>query len=186
MTVSQAPVSLWIQSQKNQTLLNILSVIAGSVFLAALAQVAIPLPFTPVPITGQTFGVMMLALFWGQSRAVSGFLLYLGEGALGLPVFAMGQSGLAIGPSAGYLVGMLVACAVVGYLSDRGSHRRFVTAWLSCLAGSVCIFLFGLVGLSFFVPQDTLLTMGLWPFLPGDFIKNVFAAVLVSRWAARR
>lgn len=173
---SQALIPLWVHQSQNRTLLNILSILAGSLFLAALAQVSIPLPFTPVPITGQTLGVALLALCWGSKRASGSFILYIAEGASGLPVFALGKSGLAVGPTSGYLIGMLLASVVVGSLADRGFAKSMGRAFLCCVIGSSLVFSFGLLGLSFFIPRDMLLQSGLLPFLPGDLIKNIVAA----------
>jgi biotin transport system substrate-specific component len=101
-------------------------VVTGSVFIALLAQVAIPLPFSPVPITGQTFAVLLVGVLLGSRRGGLGVLLYLLEGAAGLPFFAGGTAGLArlAGPTGGYLVGFVVAAIVVGLLAERGWDRR--------------------------------------------------------------
>lgn len=180
MNHSQALIPSWIESKDQmlsdvqKALLNVSAVIAGSIVLAALARISIVLPFTPVPITGQTFGVALLALSWGSTRAVSAFALYFLEGLVGLPVFA------AVGGSAtiGYLVGMFFACGVVGYLADRGYAKTIPRAFLCCMVGSVCVFSCGLLGLSFFIPANALLKAGLLPFIPGDLIKSLLAATL--------
>lgn len=178
---SQALVPNLISQSNHILAVNLLSVMAGSLLLAALAQVSVPLPFTPVPITGQTFGVALLALTWGSRRAMAAFALYLVEGFVGLPFFAMGASGFSVGPTLGYLLGMFVACGVVGHLADRGHSKKLSSAFLSCVLGSALIFSVGLFGLSFFVPKESLLSLGLLPFLPGDVIKNFLAAYMVSR-----
>lgn len=163
---------------ESKNVYNILSVVAGSLFLALLSQIVIPLPFSPVPITGQTFGVALIALNWGSKRALMTFFLYLCEGFVGLPVFAMGKSGLMIGPTIGYLFGMWVSSGVVGYLADKGYAKTMKSAFLCCVCGSVITFSFGLLVLSQFVPAKSLLALGLLPFLPGDVLKNLFATVL--------
>jgi biotin transport system substrate-specific component len=177
---SQALIPLWIES-KNENLtagqkaaINVAAVFAGSLLLAALAHLSIVLPFTPVPITGQTFGVALLALSWGSTRAVSSFAVYIFEGLFGLPVFAAVTGGATLG----YLVGMFFACGVVGYLADRGFAKTIPRAFLCCLAGSFCVFSFGLIGLSFFLPASALLKAGLLPFIPGDLIKSLAAAAI--------
>ncbi len=180
MYTSQALIPTLIQTKSNRLALNILSVIGGSLLLALLAQVSIPLPFTPVPITGQTFGVALLALCWGSRRAGASFTLYLAEGSVGLPFFAMGKSGLPFGPTGGYLIGMLVASLVVGFLADRGYARSTITAFFCCVVGSLITFACGLTVLSFFLPASAVLGAGLIPFLPGDLIKNTLAAVIAS------
>jgi biotin transport system substrate-specific component len=160
-------------------LLNLALVISGVILLSALAQVSIPLPFTPVPITGQSLGVLLIALFYGSRLATSTTLSYLGLGMAGLPIFAEFKSGLVF-PSAGYLVGMLAASYVVGLLADRGWTKNIGSTLLASLIGKAIIFSFGLVGLSFFVPMKSLLVMGFYPFVPGLFIKAFLATAIVS------
>lgn len=157
---------------------KVLSVFSGSILLAVLSQIAVPLPFTPVPITGQTFGVALLALLWGRRQAGMAFALYLFEGLIGLPVFALGKSGLFLSPTTGYLFGMLVSTQIIGHFADRGIAKSFWVSFAICFMGSAAVFTFGLVGLSFFVPANNLLQVGLLPFLPGDLFKNSLAACL--------
>lgn len=159
----------------------VVSIFLGVTMLALLAQIKIILPWTPVPITGQTFGVALLALIWGSRLSLGTFATYLGLGFIGAPVFAGGASGLIIGPTFGYLVGMLVASWLVGKLSDRGWSESFPKALIACYMGSLIIFSCGVIGLSFFVPVKALLISGVLPFLPGDLIKNILAA-----WTVRR
>lgn len=183
---SQAAVPQWIHSKGDDVVLNIISVIAGSLLVAMLAQIAIPLPWTPVPVTGQTFGVALLALLWGRHRASAAFLVYLIEGAAGLPVFAAGTSGIIPGPTLGYLFGMLLATFVVGALADRGFAKTLRGAFLCCVAGSSLILTCGVIGLSFFLPKESLLAAGVLPFLPGDVVKNLAAALIVTRLQKKR
>lgn len=156
---------------------DLLAILSGSLLMAALAQITIHLPFTPVPITGQTFGVSLLALGWGRWRALSAFLLYLAEGSLGLPVFA---TATVLGPTMGYLAGMGLATFVVGGLADRGSVKNFSSAFACSLVGSFMTFSLGLFGLSFFVPHEHLLAAGLYPFIPGDLVKTTLASLLAA------
>ncbi len=175
MNTELALVPQYIIQRGNRTLENILSVVAGVLFLSLLAQVAIPLPWTPIPITGQTFGVVLIALIWGKKRGVSTILSYLSLGAFGLPIFAMGRSGLSLGPREGYLIGMVVATYWMGTLSDKGWTKTWWRTYLTAFSGSLIIFSFGVLGLSFFIPARDLLTAGVLPFLPGDFIKTLLA-----------
>lgn len=147
--------------------------LSGSLFIALCSQVTIPLPFTPVPLTGQTFGVLLTALLLGRSLATWSVGVYLAGGAVGLPVFAgfSGGWGHLIGPTGGYLFGFLLAAVAVGWLAERGWDRRIGTCLLAMLLGEVLIYLPGLLMLSRFVPSDKLLMMGLIPFIPGDLIK---------------
>lgn len=153
--------------------------------LCAMAQISIRLPWTPVPITGQTFGVYALSLLWGGTLGPLSVAAYLGLGALGLPVFAAGAAGLTWGPTVGYLAGMLLASLVLGRLADRGWSRKRPRAFAACVIGSLCVFSCGLFVLSFFVPAGLLLKAGLWPFLPGDIVKNLLAASLVTKISQR-
>jgi biotin transport system substrate-specific component len=151
---------------------------AGLVLLISLAQVKIPLPFTPVPITGQTFGVALIALSWGRVRAPLIVLSYLLLGALGLPVFAGGLSGFTLGPTSGYLIGMVFASWLMGSLADRGWTQNFLKCWLAAILGGIITLTCGAVVLSLFVPAESVFAMGVFPFLIGDFIKNLAAAYL--------
>lgn len=160
---------------------NVLAVIGGVILLSVLAQISIPLPWTPVPITGQTFGVSLVALLWGWKRGGSVMAFYLLLGSLGAPVFAAGKAGLSFGPTFGYLIGMLLSSMVVGYLSDLGATKSFWRALGSAYIGSVFVFGCGLLVLAQFIPTSGLLVAGLWPFLIGDSIKNILAALLTSR-----
>jgi biotin transport system substrate-specific component len=179
---SQALIPQFISVRKNPLLLELAALLGGVILLTLLAQVAIPLGFTPVPITGQTFGVMLLALLWGSRRGFLVMSSYLSIGALGFPVFADGASGFGWGPTLGYLLGMYAASVVVGYLSDRGWSRTFWKAYAACAVGSLIVFASGLTVLSFFLPGsfESLLLAGLVPFIPGDIIKTTLAASIAS------
>src|ERR1044071_1930905 len=124
---------------------DLILIILGALFVAALAQVEIPLPFTPVPITGQTFGVLLIGAALGSKRGIASLLLYLLEGAVGLPFFAGGASGLGIltGATAGYLVGFVIAAYVVGLLAERGLERSVHTSFIPFLVGTIIIYACG-------------------------------------------
>lgn len=164
---------------------SILLVAVGVLTLAMLSKISIPLSFTPVPITGQTFGVAIIALLLGRLRGVAIVATYLALGSAGFPFFAMTKTAAGLGPTSGYLLGMLGGAFVMGTLSDRGWTRSFKTAWAAALCGSLVTFACGLAVLSIFVPDGTLLAAGLWPFIPGDFVKTLLAAILVSRKGIR-
>jgi biotin transport system substrate-specific component len=155
----------------------VILVVAGSLLIALLAQIEIPL--LPVPITGQTFGVLLIgALLGGRLGAVT-VLTYLAWGAIGFPVFAGGTSGLSrlAGPTGGYLLGFILAAFLVGWLSERGWDRRALTTAAAMLLGTALIYLPGLLWLSGFVGWDRLLELGLTPFLVGDLLKVALAAL---------
>jgi len=156
-----------------------------NLLLVASAYLSINLPFSLVPITGQTFGVLLVAMALGRMRGTAVVLAYLAEGAAGLPVFAGGKAGVAalMGPTGGYLLGFLAAAWIVGLLADRGWDRGYVKSILAMTLGTAVIFLCGLTQLALFVPGETLLPMGLYPFLPGAVIKIAAASLLLpSIW----
>ncbi len=156
-------------------------VVVGVSLLSILAQVKLYLPFSPVPITGQTFGVALIALIYGRKLGLITFSSYLMIGAFGAPIFAKFQSGLQLGPTMGYLIGMLASTLIIGTLSDKGYTKTWPKAFLSCVLGSFAVFSCGLTVLSFFVPTESLLMMGLIPFLAGDLFKNTLASFLATR-----
>jgi len=136
-------------------------------------------PWSPVPLTGQTFAVLLSGAVLGARRAFLAQALYLAEGAMGFPVFAGGIAGLAIfaGPTGGYLASFPFAAALTGALAERGWDRRFITMMAAMLLGSAMIFALGLLQLSRFVPQAQLLAAGLLPFVPGDLVKSALASL---------
>jgi biotin transport system substrate-specific component len=164
---------------RTERLVDVVLVVASSILTGLAAQVAIPLPWSPVPVTGQTFAVLLSGALLGTRRAFLGQLLYLIEGAAGLPVFAGGLGGVAVllGPTAGYLYAFPFAAALTGSLVERSWDRRFLTMFAAMLLGSVVIFALGLAWLSRFVPTSQLLATGLLPFIPGDLVKSALAAL---------
>ena len=153
----------------------------GLLLLSIAAQIKINLPWTPVPITGQTFAVALLSLHYGRKYApaiVGGYLLV---GFLGMPVFANFSSGLSFGPTFGYLVGMFLSSYLLGEAKELKFTNTFIKTLLSCYMASFVTFTCGLFVLSFFVPRETLLMAGLIPFLIGDFIKNLLVAGLIQQ-----
>ncbi len=158
---------------------NALLVFGASLLTGLAAQIAIPLPWTPVPVTGQTFAVLLTGAALGARRGFLAQLLYLAQGASGLPVFAGGAAGLAIffGPTAGYLVAFPFAAAFTGWLAERAWDRRFLTMFGVMLLGSTVIFALGAAGLARFVPPARVLAAGVLPFVPGDLVKSALAAL---------
>jgi biotin transport system substrate-specific component len=135
-----------------------------------------------VPITGQTLGVALCALMFGRARGATAVASYLALGAIGVPLFALGQSGLSFGPTSGYLIGMLLAAFAMGSLADRGWSKSFPRAWLVAFIGSIITFTCGVFVLSFFIPREALFASGVLPFLPGDALKTVIAATIARQW----
>ncbi|AEV16155.1 MAG: biotin transporter BioY [Thermus sp.] len=168
-------------------------VLGGSLLVALTAQVALPLPFTPVPITLQTLGVLLVGAALGSRLGFLALTAYLLEGAMGLPVFAGGTGGLAkiLGPTGGFLLAFPLAAGLVGLLVERlGLDRKPLGTLLAMLLGNALLYLLGLpwlaawlAGVGKFAGTGALLAMGLFPFLPGDLVKAVLAALLLpSAW----
>jgi len=151
----------------------------------ALFQVRIPLPFTPVPITGQTFAVLLVGAALGAGRGAGALMLYLLMGMTGLPVFAGGAAGLfhLTGPTGGYLLGFVIAAAAVGRMAEHGWERSFRTSLIPFSLGTLLIYLVGVPWLALYVGPQAAIQKGLLPFLPGDLIKLLLAALaLPSAW----
>ncbi len=168
---------------------ELLLVLAGSALIAVSAWVAIPLPFSPVPITGQTFAVLLVGSALGSRRGAASALAYLAEGAWGLPVFAGGAAGLHVlaSTTGGYLAGFVLGAFVCGALAERGWDRRPLSTVASMLLGNLAILVPGLFWLSRFVGPGRVLALGLFPFIPGDVVKIALAAaVLPLGWKLLR
>jgi biotin transport system substrate-specific component len=153
------------------------------------AQVAIPLPGTVVPITGQTFAVLLTGALLGSRLGALAMFAYLIEGASGVPFFAAGGSGIGwlFGPTGGYLLSYPLAAFVVGLLSERGWDRRVLTAAAAMAIGSVVILLGGGAWLARFMGPAAAFNAGVAPFLIGDVVKIALAAaVLPTGWAVLR
>jgi biotin transport system substrate-specific component len=185
MILDQSIVPTILDKSGNKVSHNVIATLIGTAIIALVAQISIPLPFTPVPITGQTFGVALISLLWGQKRGLASVGLYLSLGFCGLPVFALGKSGLNIGPTSGYLIGMMVAAYLMGTLADRGWTKTFWRTWAAAFCGSLVTFLCGVLVLSLYIPKDSLLVAGVLPFIPGDVIKTLLAVVIVRQVASR-
>lgn len=157
--------------------------LAGSLALWASAKLQVP--FYPIPMTMQTFVVLILGMAYGWKLGAATVLLYLAQGALGLPVFAgTPERGVGfaymIGPTGGYLVGFVVSAAAIGWLGSRGWDRHISTTLAAMTFGTTIIFAFGLVWVATLVGwQKSVLEVGLWPFLPGAMFKIALAAVVV-------
>jgi biotin transport system substrate-specific component len=165
---------------------DIALIVAGSLLVAALAQISIPLPFTPVPITGQTFAVLLVGAALGSKRGLASMILYVAEGALGLPFFAGGASGWHIltGATAGYLIGFIAAAYVIGLLAERGLERSVRTSFVPFLVGTLIIYFFGVAWLAIVLGSiSKAILAGFLPFLIGDAIKWIAAALaLPAAW----
>ncbi len=159
-------------------------IVGGAVLMGALAQISIHLSFTPVPVTGQTLGVMLVGTALGWRRALAAMGLYVGAGLLGLPWFAGHASGY-VGASFGYLIGFVVAGAALGWVAARGADRRIDRAFVAMAIGDAIVFLFGVTWLKYDlnVSVSTAFALGFTPFLWGELIKAGIAGVaLPSSW----
>jgi len=176
----------WRQGFATTTLVDAALVLAGSLAVAVSAQLQYVLPFTPVPITGQTLAVLLVGATLGSRRGALAMAAYLAEGAAGLPVFAGGGMGLPwlLGPTAGYLWSLPVAAWLVGWLAERGWDRSFLGATAAMLIGNGVIYFLALPWLAAFVGPDRVAATGLFPFVLGDLIKiGVAATVLPAAWS---
>ena len=159
---------------------NSVLVVSGVLGLAALAQIAIPVPGSPVPVTGQTLGVLILGTTYGSTLGVATFAIYMLAGIAGAPVFANSGHGIdrLVGPTGGYLLGMLVATFVLGQLARFRLDQKFLTALPSMLIGTLTTFSFGLIWLHQYTGQSWSWTFnaGLTPFIIGEALKISIAA----------
>ncbi|HEX9918560.1 MAG TPA: biotin transporter BioY, partial [Pyrinomonadaceae bacterium] len=148
------------------------------------------LPFTPVPITLQTFAVLLTGALLGSRLGAAALLLYLTEGAVGLPFFRGGNGGwlyLAVSPTAGYLLAYPLAAYVTGRLAERGWDRNFLKAAAAIAIGSLVVLFGGWLGLLRFYPAGQAFALGVAPFIVGDLVKIALAAAaLPSGWALLR
>jgi len=168
------------QARKSALAYDVALILAGSVLIAISARLAVWVPFSPVPVTGQTFAVLMIGALFGARRGGLTVLAYVTEGLVGLPVFAGGTGTIAwlIGPTGGYLLGFIAAAVLVGYLAQRGWDRKIWTTVIAMLAGNICIYAFGLLWLTILM-VDNKFKIGVWPFIAGDVVKTVVAALLL-------
>ena len=168
-------------------------VIAGSLLVAALAQVQFHLPFTPIPVTGQTLGVLLVGAALGPELAAASMLLYVAEGAVGLPFFAGGGHGWSLltlsSASGGYLGGFVAMGAVVGALARRGWDRTLRSSISAMLIGEIVLYAIGVPWLAAAacIGIERALVLGLYPFVVGDVLKLLAAAgLLPAAWRLPR
>jgi biotin transport system substrate-specific component len=165
---------------------SIALVIGGAALVGLSAQVSIPLPFTPVPLSLQTFAVLLVGAVLGSVRGLASMALYLLAGIAGVPWFADHNSGWQLA-SFGYIVGFVAAAWLVGLLAERRADRRPLSAAGTMVLGNLVIYVFGVAGLLIMTPFDlpTAVAKGVLPFLIGDAIKIIAAAALLPvTWKA--
>ncbi|MGI8915634.1 MAG: biotin transporter BioY [Chloroflexota bacterium] len=155
---------------------------AGTAFVAAAARIAVPLPFTPVPITAQTLAVLLVGALYGSRLGFATLLAYLAEGLAGLPVFHQGTAGPAVlfGPTGGYLIGFALAAFLVGLLLERNGRPRLPATAAAFLLGDALLNAVGALWLAHFVGAGHAWTDGVLPFIPGEIIKITIATVVLA------
>jgi len=167
---------------------KLLPTFLATVFIAVFAQITIPLPY--IPITGQSFAVLLVAYLLGWNRGMIAVLLYLFVGAIGLPVFAEGASGIAKlkGNSGGFLYGFVVAAFAVGYLAEKIEVSTFKKALGIMALGTGIILFFGVMHLSIHIGFQKALQYGLYPFIAGAVVKIVLGAGIGNylKWIEHR
>ena len=163
---------------------SVLLVIGAAALTALAAQWEIHLPFTPVPVTGQTFAVLLTGAALGMTLGAAGQAVYVVAGALGLPVYAGGAAGWSTATaqgSAGYLIGFIFAAGLVGFMAERRQDRTFPTMFTAFIAGSFIIYAFGVAGLMILLDMTftEAVLAGVVPFILGDIIKAAAAGLLL-------
>ena len=154
-------------------------VVGGAALVGIAAQIAIPLPFTPVPLTLQTFAVLLVGASLGSLRGALSMVIYLLAGMVGVPWFAEGSSGYS--PSFGYIIGFIVAAFIVGRLAERGATTTALRTAGLMVIGNLAIYAVGVTWLKFAIDADwaTAMSLGVVPFLIGDAVKIALAAGLL-------
>ena len=173
--------ALWPANSTSSLLRNVILAVAGSLLLWVSAKIQIP--FYPVPMTMQTLVVLGLGAAFGWRLAIATLLLYMVEGAVGLPVFAgTPAKGIGLpymmGATGGYLVGFVLASGLVGWLAQKGADKNVFKMFGAMLLGSAVIYLCGATWLASFIGSEKAIKFGVMPFLYGDLLKAALAAAL--------
>jgi len=168
---------IWPVAEERALLRNLVLAVLGSIFVALCAQINIPM--LPVPMTLQTFAVLVVGAAFGSRLGAATLTLYMLEGVAGLPVFAEFKSGPAImlGPTGGYIVGFIIAAALVGWFAERGFDRNIWKMFVAMLCGSVSLYVPGLLWLAYLIGWESAVQYGLLPFVWGDLVKAALAAM---------
>lgn len=162
---------------------NLLLVIGASVFVAMAAQIAVPIPYSPVPLTLQPLAVIMVGAALGSTRGAAALALYLLEGASGMPVFAQGHGGMMwlLAPTAGYLFSYPFAAWIAGRFSERGWTSHVATSVAAMLTALIVIYAGGWSWLALLAGPKAALSMGIVPFVVADIVKIALGAMLLPR-----
>ena len=166
----------------NSIVKELILILAGSLLVATCARLTIFLPFSPVPITAQTFAVLVIGMSYGRIRAALTLIAYLAEGAFSLPVFAGSHFGIVymFGPTGGYLLGFVIAAYVLGAFAEKKFDRHFSLSFIAMVVGIAIIFFFGLAWMITLmnISFRQAFIAGLLPFIPSA-VASIFAASIV-------
>jgi biotin transport system substrate-specific component len=181
LTIGDFLVPIRVGERMGSRLRHVALIVIGAALIFASSRVSIPVPGSPIPISGQTFGVLLVGGALGFRRGLASVALYVLIGLIGLPFFAEGKGGVSVilGARGGYLIGFIVAGALVGRLAELGWDRRIVGALGAMAIGNVVIYLIGVPWLMAVTHVDlaTGIAQGLTPFLLGDAFKLILAAL---------
>lgn len=192
LTIADFLLPIRVGERMGSRLRHVALIALGTLVIIASTRISIPLPFTPVPISGQTFGVLLVSGALGFRRGALSIGLYVLIGLIGLPIFAQGRSGtgVIIGATGGYIIGFLVAGSLVGRLAELGWDRRILGALGAMAVGNIVIYLVGVPWLMYVLKVDlaTGIAQGVTPFLLGDALKLILAAAAfpVAWWVVGR
>jgi len=170
--------AIWPFKKTSIFIKNIILVFLGTFIITISAKIQVP--FWPVPMTMQTFAVLIISMAYGWKLSLITLTLYLGEGAIGIPVFAKGGGyTYLIGPTSGYLYGMLIASGVVGFFGDKGYGKNILSSLIPLCLGSIIIFVLGVGYLANLIGLEKAIQGGLLPFIPSEFFKIALAAIFI-------
>lgn len=182
ITIADFLVPIRIGERLSSRARHIALICAGALFIYLTARIAFPVPGSPVPVTGQTFGVLLVGGALGFRRGLAATVVYVALGLIGLPFFAEGKGGLSVvlGATGGYLVGFVVAAALVGRLAELGWDRHLAGAVGAMAIGNALIYVVALPWLAVVTRWDlqSTLAKGFYPFVFGDILKLILAAIV--------
>lgn len=182
ITIADFLVPIRVGERLSSRARHVALIFAGALLIYLTARIAFPVPGSPVPVTGQTFGVLLVGGALGFRRGLAATAVYVALGLIGLPFFAEGKGGLSIvlGATGGYLIGFVIAGAIVGRLAELGWDRHLAGAVGAMAIGNALIYVVGLPWLAVVTRSDvqTTLANGLYPFVLGDILKLILAAIV--------
>jgi len=164
-------------SQTQSWVKDLLIILGASAIISLFAHVRIALPFTPVPLATQGSVILFLAAFLGSKRATFAVLVFIAQGALGLPVFSGGNLGLSymMGPTGGYILGYVFGAFITGFLVEKMRQKTSGSLFTAMALGNMIQYLFGASWLALFVGMNSAFLLGVVPFIAGDFLKIVIS-----------